>query len=100
MALSTTGYATATATGVSEHINLPPHPDGGDYVLHCSSAGAYSLDLQVGDGTTFSDAYYDGTNKVTLASTGVQTVRVAGGQCYRMDVDTYNSAITLRAREA
>jgi hypothetical protein len=44
--------ATATATGNSEAISLPT----GEYILQFVSAGAFVLDLQVGDGTNYSDA--------------------------------------------
>lgn len=71
--------------------------NGYEYVLQCSSSGAYTLDIQVSaDSSNWSDAYYDATTKVTLDSTGVQTVRVVGGLYYRMDVTTYNSTITMK----
>jgi hypothetical protein len=86
--------ATATATGVSQSISLPP----GEFVLQFASGGAFALDLQVGDGTTFADAYYDPTTKATIdSSSGPQSVKVVGGMSYRMDVTTYNSAITMEA---
>jgi hypothetical protein len=81
----------------SDHLQLP---DNGDYILTFRSGGAFILDLQEDlDATSFKDAYYDATNKVTIdSSTGPQSVRVAGGRCYRMDVGTYNSVITMKAR--
>jgi hypothetical protein len=85
----------ATATGVSAAESLP----SGEYVLQFSSAGAFALDIQVGDGTTFSDLYYDATTQATIdSSTGPQCVSVPGGMSYRMDVTTYNSAITMTAK--
>jgi hypothetical protein len=84
--------AVATATGASPVITLAT----GEYILQFSSAGAFVLDVQVGDGTTFADLYYDATTKVTIdSSTGPQHVIVPGGMSYRMDVGTYNSPITM-----
>jgi hypothetical protein len=89
--------AVATATGASPVITLIP----GEFILQFSSAGAFVLDVQVGDGTTFSDLYYDSSTKVTIdSSSGPQHVKVPGGMSYRMDVGTYNSAITMRSRFA
>ena len=89
--------AIATATGASDAISLP----AGEFVLQFTSAGAFVLDVQVGDGTNYSDLYYDATTKVTIdSSTGPQSVAVVGGMVYRMDVGTYNSAITMTARQA
>lgn len=84
---------TLTATGTSGGvINLPS-----ECRVQAASAGAYSLDIQSNDGRgNFADVYYDTTNKATLASTGVQSVRLPAGQ-YRANVTTYNSAITLTA---
>jgi len=78
-------------------------PDNGDYVLSFRSAGAFVLDLQEDDdgssASNFKDAYYDSTTKATVdSSTGPQSIRVAGGRAYRMDVTTYNSTITMKAR--
>jgi hypothetical protein len=87
--------AIATATGASSSISLPP----GDFVLRFSSGGAFVLDVQEGDGSDFADLYYDATTKVTIdSSTGPRSVQVPGGMSYRMDVGTYNSAITMTAR--
>lgn len=101
MALASTNgysYVTVSSATQSDHISLQP---GRTYVLHFSSAGAFVLDIQVGDGTNFSDLFNQLGVKVTIdSSTGEQNVQVAGGQCYRMDVDTYNNPITMTAREA
>lgn len=97
MALQTGLKVTVSSATTSDHIQLP---DNGDYILSCRSAGAFVLDIQEDtDGASFKDAYYDATNKATIdSSTGPQSVRVAGGRCYRMDVTTYNSVITMEAR--
>ena len=84
---------TASGTGGSV-LNLPTVAE---YSVQAASGGAYSLDIQRNDGLgNWSDVYYDATTKVTLASTGVQSVRLPAGQ-YRANVTTYNSAITLTA---
>jgi hypothetical protein len=84
--------ATATATGFSSSISLPP----GEYVLRFASSDPFVLDVQEGDGTSFADLHYDPTTKVTIdSSTGPQSVKVLGGLSYRMNVDTYTSAITM-----
>lgn len=84
----------ATATGNSTSIDLPNEP----HVLRFTSGGAFVLDLQEGDGSSFGNAYYDATTKVTIdSSAGPQSVRVPGGLSYRMNVTTYNSAITMKA---
>lgn len=74
---------------------------GHTYVLSFTSAGAFSVDLQVlaVDGVTWDDVY-DGTNtQVTIvSSSGVQNVVVVAGS-YRMDVNTYNNPITMWARQ-
>jgi len=93
---NTQGFVTVSSATQSDHLSLNPHPNGGRYTLQATSAGAFALDIQVGDGTSFSDLYYDATTKVTLDSTAVTGVSVPGGKCYRMDVDTYNNPITLR----
>jgi hypothetical protein len=87
--------AVATATGASAAISLP----AGEYVLQFTSEGAFELDVQVGDGASFADLYYsDGSTQVTIdSSSGPRHVSVPGGMSYRMDVGTYNSAITMVA---
>lgn len=100
MALASTSwesYVVATGTGASDHISLRP---GVDFVLSFRSSGAFVLDVQVGDGTDFRDAHDSSGKQSVDSSTGEQDVVVAGGQKYRMDVDTYNSDITMTAREA
>jgi hypothetical protein len=89
--------AVATATGASPVITLP----GGEFVLRFTSAGAFVLDVQEGDGTNFADMFYDSTTKVTIdSSSGPRSVKVPGGQSYRMDVGTYNSEITMTAHRS
>jgi hypothetical protein len=86
--------AVATETGASPVITLP----GGEFVLRFTSADAFVLDVQEGDGTSFADMFYDATTKVTIdSSSGPRSVKVPGRQSYRMDVGTYNSAITMTA---
>lgn len=100
MALATTNaeaYVVATSTGESDFISLR---SGVDFVLSFRSAGAFVLDIQLGDGTDFRDAYDSSGKQSVDSSTGEQDVVVAGGQKYRMDVDTYNNPITMTAREA
>lgn len=101
MALASTnglGYVTVSSATTSDHISLPP---GRDYVLTFTSAGAFVLDLEIGDGTNWSDAFDALGAKTTIdSSTGPQHKVVPGGQKYRMSVDTYNNPITMTAREA
>lgn len=100
MGLATTNadaYVVATATGESDYISLRA---GTDFVLSFRSAGAFVLDVQVGDGTDFADVYDGSTKQEIDSSSDQQDVRVAGGQKYRMDVGTYNNPITMTAREA
>jgi len=98
MALASPPITVSSATQ-SDHVQLPPL---GDYVLTFRSAGAFVLDIQESDdGSSFKDAYSDPTTKATIdSSTGPQSVRVAGGMCYRMDVSTYNNPITMSVRRA
>lgn len=96
-AAASNSIVTVGSATQSSHVTLG---NGYEYVLQCSSGGAYTLDIQVSaDGTNWSDAYLDATTKVTLDSTGVQTVRVPGGLSYRMDVTTYNSTITMKVSQ-
>lgn len=100
MGLATTNadaYVVATGTGASDYISLR---SGVDFVLSFRSAGAFVLDVQIGDGTTFKDIYEGTTKQEIDSSTGQQDIRVTGGQKYRMDVGTYNNPITMTAREA
>lgn len=99
MALSATNdqlRVSVTSATQSNHIKLPP----GEYCLECTSAGAFALDIQVAadPAQTFRDLY-DTNGKVTFDTTAAAKMHVivAGGLCYRMDVDTYNSEITLAA---
>lgn len=87
---------TVSSATTSDHVQLP---QGGDYVLALSSAGNFAVDIQEGgnDGLSFADMYYDETNKVTLGHAGPRSVRVPGGQCYRMNATTYNNPITMTA---
>lgn len=86
--------AVATATGASPVMLLP----AGEYILQFTSAGAFVLDVQVGDGASFADLFYDSATKVTIdSSAGPQHVRVSGGASYRMDVGTYNNPITMKS---
>lgn len=91
-------YVTVSAQTQSDALSLSP---GHEYVLHFASAGDFALDLQVGDGTTFSDMYDASGTKITIDSTASAAMnwRVPGGQQYRMDVSTYNNPITMRARQ-
>ena len=80
---------TATATGQSDHINLPP----GEHTLFITGGGTYAGTLQVGNGTAFNDAYIN-TSAADFADTANNSFVVTGG-CYRLQVDTYgSSAIT------
>ena len=92
MALSSNSLKiTATATGASDHINLPP----GMHTLFITGGGAYAGTLQAGDGTTFNDAYINST-AADFADTGNNSFQVPGGS-YRLQVDTYgSSAITCQ----
>ena len=98
MALHQGLSVTVESATQSDHIKLPPN---GDYVLNFYSEGDFVLDVQQGggDGAVFSDEYTSPTDKVTIDNTvdGPLSVRVSGGQCYRMDVTTYNSPITMIA---
>lgn len=96
MALVEGVAVTVESATQSDHLQLPAN---GEWVLSLSSAGAFEVDIQEGgaDGSSFADMYYDETNKVTLVGTGPRSVRVPGGQCYRMDVTTYNNPITMVA---
>lgn len=102
MALATTNteyYVTVSSATQSDHIRLPPNKY---YVLEFTSAGAFALDVQVtADASqTFRDLYKT-SGKVTIDTTAAAAmhVKVPGGLCYRMDVDTYNNPITMRAYE-
>lgn len=96
-ATSIDGYVVASGTGATSHIVLVP---GRQYMLSFSSSGAFVVDVQMlaGDGASWDDVY-DGTTKVTIdSSSGVQNKVVVAGT-YRMNVSTYNSAITMWAKE-
>lgn len=99
MALASTNsaqYVVVSSATQSDHLLLP---DGYDYVLQCSCSGNYTLDIQTSvDGTNWADAYVDASNKATLDKSAKQSVIVPGGLCVRMDVDTYNAAITMTAK--
>lgn len=91
-------YVTVSSATQSDHIKLVP---GREYVLEFTSAGAFALDVQTsGDGSNFKDLY-DTSGKITIDTTAAAAmhVRVPGGLCYRMDVDTYNNPITMTAYE-
>jgi hypothetical protein len=97
MALKDGTSVTVSSATQSDHISLGGQ---GDWLLRCSSAGAFVLDIQEGgtDGASFADVYLNATNKATIdSSTGPQSYRVSGGYCYRMDVTTYNNPITMVA---
>lgn len=105
MALATTNkeyYVTVSSATQSDHISLPPR-QGGGYVLTFTSAGAFALDLQhsADGGSNWADVYDINNNKITIntATPTFQAICVCAGQ-YRMDVDTYNNPITMRATEA
>lgn len=105
MALASTNnerYVTVGSATTSDHITLTPRQGGGSYILSCTSAGAFALDIQVSNdaGVNFVDAYMDATTKATIntATPTAQHFIVPAGS-YRMDVDTYNSTITMRAIE-
>ena len=93
--------AEAGSTGLSPHITLPPRRGGGRYILAVRSSGAFVADLQrANDGSDFTDVYEQNT-KVTI-NTGTPTAQdfeVPAGS-YRLNVTTYNSAITMYAQEA
>lgn len=85
---------TATATGASAALTLPI----GEWALEFTSEGAFTLDLQAGIETDFFDVYDSNNNKITIVSTsGPRHVIVDGEISYRMDVDSYASAITMKA---
>jgi hypothetical protein len=106
MALSSTQqnfYVTVSSATQSDHLSLPPNASGARWVLTFTSAGAFALDVQYSNdgGTTWTDLYDINNNKVTIntATPTYQALDVGAGQ-YRMDVDTYNNPITMRATEA
>ena len=91
MALDPDNSVTTTGTGASDHVQLGE----GAYVCQIYWAGsAGDLDLQVGDGTNWTDAL-DSTGTV-INVTSSYAVVVAGGMAYRADVNTHTSAATLR----
>ena len=105
MALASTQnnfYVTVTSATQSDHLSLPPNASGAPWVLAFTSAGAFALDLQNSNdgGTTWTDMYDLNNNKITnnTATPTYQALQVPAGQ-YRMDVDTYNNPITMRATE-
>ena len=82
---------TATATGASDFINLPP----GTHTLFITGGGTYAGTLQIGDGVTFNDAYLNAA-AADFGSTANNSFEVGGG-CYQLQVDTYgSSAITCQ----
>lgn len=105
MALASTSrqfFVTVSSATVSDHISLPPLPEGKKWILSFRSAGAFALDLQyANDAENFADMYDINNNKITIntATPTYQDLEVGAGQ-YRMDVDTYNNPITMRATEA
>ena len=83
---------TATATGASDWITLPP----GEHTLLIDGGGTYAGTLQIGrsDGTGMRDSYVNDA-AADFGSTGNNSFVVPGGS-YQMQVDTYgSSAITL-----
>ena len=89
---------TVSSQTQSEPLNIDLA--GKRWMLSFSSDGAFAIDLQVraGDGVSWDDVY-EGTTQVTIDSTtGRQNVVVTSG-IYRMDVNTYNSPITMWAKE-
>lgn len=95
-------YETVSSDGQSGWLELPARQSGAGYVLTFNSAGAFALDLQhSNDRTNFNDMYDLNNNKVTIdtSTPTYQSVQVPAGQ-YRMDVDTYNNPITMRATPA
>ena len=83
---------TATATGASDHINLPP----GEHTVIIDGGGTYAGTLQTGraDGTGMRDVYIN-TSAADFGSSGNNSFLLPGGS-YAMQVDTYgSSAITL-----
>jgi hypothetical protein len=80
---------TIAATGQSDHIDLPP----GEHTLFITGGGTYAGTLQIGNGTTFNDAYI-GDAAADFSNTSNNSFVVNGGS-YALQVDTYgSSAIT------
>jgi len=79
-----------TGTGDSDYVTLGQ----GEYVCQVVWAGsAGDLDLQVGDGTSFTDALdYSGA---VINITSTYAIGVMGGMSYQADVNTHTSAATL-----
>lgn len=96
MALVTGTQITTAGTGASDHVALK---DGTDYVCLIVWAGsAGDLDLQVGDGTSFTDVLDSAGSVVNVTSS--YAVKVPGGMNYRVDVNTHTSAATITFHNA
>ena len=95
-------YVTVESATTSDWLELPIRESGAGYILTFVSAGAFALDLQQSnDRENFFDMYDLSNNKITVntATPTYQSIQVPAGQ-YRMDVDTYNNPITMRATPA
>ena len=86
---------TVSSATQSAGVYLPPK---GDFILSFRSAGAFVLDVQESPIDSDYKDTYDVSGQVIIdSSSGTQSVRVSGGNWYRMDVGTYNSVITMYA---
>jgi hypothetical protein len=94
--MSSRNTITATGTGGSSAVQLS---GGGDWVLQvtCSSWGNADLQCSCDGGTTFVDVV-DAANGSVVNFTANKALAVKGGLSYRLDVNSYTSAITLVAQ--
>jgi hypothetical protein len=85
----------ATATGASDHVSLPP----GRFTVDIYPTGTNAGTLQRGDGTNFNDVALDATTMADFSSTGQLNFEVAGSGDYRLQVDTFGSALRAEFKE-
>ncbi len=86
---------TATGTGQSDYITLPP----GRFAVDIYCGGTCAVTLQRGNGTSFNDLAISSSVMADFSSTGQLNFEIAGSGEYCLQVDTFNTSLVAEFRQ-